>query len=100
MGLPLSLGRAQEKGRDPLAAGWPRTRTGSQGGLFPLASWLALVSPEWIMKDGPLALSPRVGQGEEGTAALGAFSILAALPLCYLLSLDILVMPYTLATPM
>lgn len=80
-------------------------RTGSQAGFLPLfligkTQRLVLVSPKWILKGNLLALSPCVEQGEEGTAALGALSLPAVLPLCYLLALDILVIPYTLATPM
>lgn len=61
---------------------------------------LMLVTLHWILKDNLLALSPCVEQGEEGTAALAAFSLPPVLLLCYLLALDILVVPYTLATPM
>lgn len=55
--------------------------------------------PKWISKDNLLGLSPYVEQGEEGSTALGAFSLPAVL-LLYLLVLGILVILYTLATPM
>jgi len=81
-------------------------RTGSQAGLLPpfpidKTQGLVLVSLKWILKDKPVALSLCVGHSEEGgTAALGAFPLPALLPLCYFLALDILIIPYTSATPM
>lgn len=84
---------------------WLQTGQAREAGFLPLylvgmTQVLVLVSPKWILRDTPVILSPCAKQGEGGAAVLGVFSLSATLPLHYLLALDILVIPYTLATPM